>query len=176
MLKSKIAACAALLSLVWMGRAADANAATICVYIAETGLGEDGPLAEASSAWEGGVMDAVFDAGHIVCNAPASRLPDDGKILKDGFVADPALGVEAAWEGGAEYLLRVVLFYEARDGASRAARLSPSRVTIELRRLEPGEIIARESKIGMAATSTGAEDARSAKALARAVIARMKDR
>ncbi len=169
MLKSKIAACAALLSLVLP---AGATAATICVLVMESGLGGTAAPVEATSAWEGGVMDALFDAGHIVCNAPVARMENEGKVLSNGFVVDPQFGVQAAWESGAEFLLRVSLTYGAREGGTKSARLSPSGVSFELRRLEPGKLIDRELKTGMAATFTGAEDARSAKALARTFIAR----
>ncbi|MDR1212447.1 MAG: hypothetical protein LBK40_09490 [Spirochaetaceae bacterium] len=113
---------------------------TLSVMVVETGVNEDTPRLDASSLWEGGLMDVCFDTGHIVTNAPILRLernqirtyPDEGFLDIDGAI-----------ESGVEFYILAVLDYELRPQddpstyrprsiALRFVRLAPRRVLFEV--------------------------------------------
>ena len=51
-----------------------AFASLVSFMVVETGLSEDISSTQHGSVWEGGLMDAFFDAGFIVTNSPATRV------------------------------------------------------------------------------------------------------
>jgi hypothetical protein len=83
-------------------------AATVSVQVVETGLSPEIERTESSLVWESGVMDAFFDAGHIVSNAPIIRL----KTLPDREIP-PELrrDFDEARLGGADFFVMVFLTY-----------------------------------------------------------------
>jgi hypothetical protein len=50
------------------------SASMVSFLLVETGIGEEAPRSQYASPWEGGLMDAFFNAGHIVTNSPITRL------------------------------------------------------------------------------------------------------
>ena len=109
MLTKRLLGVAALLLLM----AFPASAFMVSFMVVETGLGEEASSVYAG-LWEGGLMEAFFDAGHIVTNAPATRLP--GKPANDlsGFLEDD---FNDAVSGGAEYFILGYLEYQVNRGA-----------------------------------------------------------
>lgn len=83
------------------------SAATVSFLVVETGLPAETAVPNASRLWENGMLDAFFEAGHIVSNAPILRIA--GKNF-------PELNAEMkeAREGGADFL--VVAFLSYREG------------------------------------------------------------
>ena len=140
------------------------NAATISVLIVEGGLGEESARAEASSAWEGGFMDALFDAGHIACNAELVR-------QSTSVLPPPSFGWSEAQEGGADYLAVILLNYVPD---TRIARMMPYSVSWRLLD-STGSIIATAKDQRLDPTNSSNEDAKNGKDLAKVILVRMRD-
>jgi hypothetical protein len=112
---------------------------TLSVMVVETGLAETAPVLDASSLWEGSLMDELFELGHIVTNAPILRLAGPER-----YPDERLLGLDEALAGGVEYYILAVLEYEIsvqddpaacrpRSIALRFVRLAPRRVLYEVR-------------------------------------------
>jgi len=140
------------------------HAATVSLLIVEGGLGEDISRIEASSAWEGGFMDALFDAGHIACNANMVR-------QEAGDLPPPGFGWSEAMEGGADFLALVLLKYVP---VPQASRMMPSSVSWRLLD-EKGTIVASAQDQRLAPTTSSNEDAKNGKDLAKVILVRMRD-
>lgn len=86
-----------------------ASASMVSFLLVETGLSQEGPSTQYTGLWEGGLMDAFFDAGHIITNSPITRMdkkpsPDlSGKVEDDYF---------DAVMGGADYFILGFLDYQ----------------------------------------------------------------
>jgi hypothetical protein len=79
--------------------------------VAETGAAELAPgeaAYESSLIWETCLLDVLFEAGHIVSNAPVRRLelPGDGD-----FPGELGPALEEARSGGADYIILALLRY-----------------------------------------------------------------
>ncbi|MDR2209997.1 MAG: hypothetical protein LBO65_00815 [Spirochaetaceae bacterium] len=86
--------------------------ATVSVLIIETGLPSGTGRTESASVWESGIMDALFDAGHIVSNAPILRLP----AAPDSEIPSQARrDFDEARLGGADFFVMVFLSYPEED-------------------------------------------------------------
>jgi hypothetical protein len=107
-------------------------AATVSVLVVETGLFPETGQAESSSVWESGVMDALFDAGHIVSNAPIVRLKT---LPGPGIPAELRRDFDEARLGGADFLVLVFLTYPETDPEH------PSEVLIRLYSVSSGKIL-----------------------------------
>ena len=151
-----------LLDLLVAGRVL--QAATVSVLVVEGGLAEENSRAEASSAWEGGFMDALFEAGHIACNAEMVR--QEATVLPS-----PSFGWSEAMEGGADYLVIVLLDYVSE---TRIDRMAPSSVSWRLVD-KTGVIVATAQNQRMAPTFSVNEDAKNGKDLAKVILVRMRD-
>jgi len=135
--------------------------ATVAVFFFETGVGEKDASIEATSAWEGGLMDAFFDSGHIVSNAGIERLADPG-------LPSSSRGLAAAREGGADLMAQVALDYGAAGSARRTPRSARYRLS-DAR----GETLMEGELANLAATANSKEDAQNAQKLARMLIGRI---
>jgi hypothetical protein len=164
------------------------GAATIYVLVLEAGLGSDAPSVEASSAWEAGLMDGFFDTGHIVYNAEIERVEQTALPV-------PAYGMHALREGGADFLILMLLDYTtapaaatasaaatapaaattAGGGAAIRVRNSPRSIRYRLVSAT-GTVLLETERLDLPPSRSGAEDAGYAKELARSLSARMKDR
>ena len=100
-----------------------ASAEVVSFTMVETGLREDAAESEYASLWEGGLMEAFFDAGHIVTNSPILRLERRPTGLTNGLEAD----FLDAIEGGAEFIIFGLLEFEFQAG-----RPVPSGITMKI--------------------------------------------
>lgn len=82
-------------------------AATVSFLVVEAGLPAETAVPNSSRLWENGMLDAFFEAGHIVSNAPILRV--EGKSFPE-LKAE----IKEAREGGADFL--VVAFLSYREG------------------------------------------------------------
>ena len=89
------------------------SASMVSFLLVETGLNDDIPSGQYASVWEGGLMDAFFDGGHIVTNSPVARMKDKPKEALSGLVKDD---LDEAVNGGAEYFLLGFLDYQVQAG------------------------------------------------------------
>lgn len=142
---------------------AAASAATVSMILFESGMRDGTPKAEASSAWENGVMDALFEDGNIVSNADSVRLAKPG-------LPSSSYGLAEARLGGAEYVVQISLDY---DTETPLLRPSPGRVAYRVCD-ERGETLLQNEECDLLPTKNGAEDERNAHEVARILIGRMK--
>ena len=84
------------------------EAANVSVLVIETGLPREGSANAYSVTWENGIMDTLFDAGHIVSNAPIMRLVTRAK---DGFPDEAERDWKEAQQSGMGYFLIAVVNY-----------------------------------------------------------------
>ena len=86
-----------------------ASASMVSILLVETGIKEGASSGQYSSLWEGGLMEAFFNAGHIVTNSPIARMEkrpigDLSGIVEADF--------DDAVNGGADYFLVAFLEYK----------------------------------------------------------------
>ena len=85
------------------------QALTVSLLVVETGIAGGGTGSQFSSAWEGGIMAAFFDAGHIVTNSPIVQM--EKKPVTDLSSPVEADFIEAVM-GGADYYILGFLEYQ----------------------------------------------------------------
>jgi len=112
-------------------------AATVSVLVIETGLPPETGLSPSASVWESGVMDAFFDAGFIVSNAPSMQL---AKASGSKLPPEARREFEEARLGGADLFVVVHLNYPASAGTASAAEQNKS-VYIAVFSVSSGEVI-----------------------------------
>lgn len=157
-----------------------AKAATVCVLVVESGLPADSARVEASSAWEAGLMDAFFDAGHIVTNGTLYR-SDPAAVGSGATFPERGFGIEAAREGGADYLSIVVLAYEERAEVAPATKPSPTRLSprgaaYRILDIVTGAVIAEGVEARLPTAVSAEDEAREAGKVARIMMTRLKER
>ena len=89
------------------------SASMVSFLLVETGIGENVPESLYGSLWEGGLMAAFFDAGHIVTNSPIARMEkkpagDFTGIVENDFYE--------AVSGGAEFFVLGFLEFQVQGG------------------------------------------------------------
>ena len=89
------------------------SASMVSFLLVETGLKEEVPSTQYTSVWEGGLMAAFFDAGHIVTNGPIARMETRPPMDFTGFLKDD---FDEAILGGAEYFILGFLEYQILGG------------------------------------------------------------
>jgi hypothetical protein len=130
------AKCLALTVLFCVIPALPSGAATISIMIIETG-GEETKTGKTAEFWETGMMNALFEAGHIVSNAPSARIPrTDGGELP----AEARREFEEAAIGGADYF--VVLLLDYKDGNET---LEPERIFMSVYKIIAGGLLYSET-------------------------------
>lgn len=142
------------------------SAATLSIQMYETGVPENAPKIEATSAWEAGLLDAFFEAGHIVSNAETKRLEKKG-------LPSTSVGLAEAREGGAEFIIALSLDYGPGPLSNERTRKSPKSIAYRLSD-RAGDILFQAEIKEAAPTNSGAEDASIAQSIARALIVQMK--
>ena len=90
-----------------------ASASMVSFLLVETGINQDIPSAEYTSIWEGGLMAAFFDAGHIITNSPITRMEKKPPSDLSGQVEE---GYFDAVMGGADYFVLGFLEYKVLAG------------------------------------------------------------
>jgi hypothetical protein len=164
-----IAICAACLFCAFPG-----EAATVCILIVENGLPSDAPRVEASSAWEAGLMDAFFEAGHIVTNGAMVRTTEDAL---GADLPAPDFGLGAAREGGSDYLALAVLDYaQTKEKADAAVRSSPIALAFRFVDLGSGRVLTESSNVALPKTVSGEDEKREAGEVARNMMKGLKER
>ena len=88
-------------------------ATTVSVLVIETGRSSAAKIGPAASAWESGVMDAFFDAGYIVINAPMLRLKE---MPRSGLPKEARAEFETAQQEGSDLFVVVHLSYSDSGG------------------------------------------------------------
>jgi hypothetical protein len=142
------------------------SAATVSFLVVETGLAGDTAVAS-SGDWESGLMDAFFDAGHIVSNAPMLRLSGEPEQLFPEEVQGP---FDEALEGGADFFVLALLAFQGPPDNPELRRIS-----LRLFRTRPRQFIYEEQLNGGPRTVPGGDFA-AAKDAARAIVSRLRDR
>ncbi|GHU41635.1 hypothetical protein FACS1894190_09980 [Spirochaetia bacterium] len=100
-------------------------AASVSVLVVETGLNESS-VNGLADIWESGIMDVLFNAGHIVCNSTPLYIPE---IADEEIPSKLYLSLEEAEEGGVEYFLIAMLNYGNRNEVKNAR---PDQITLKL--------------------------------------------
>jgi len=112
-------------------------ASMVSFLVVETGLGEEIAGTQYPSLWEGALMSAFFDAGHIVTNCPVARMEKKPDIditgtIKAGFIE--------AIEGGVDYFILGFLEHRILGGIA-----VPVNITIKLYKTDSQELIFEQS-------------------------------
>lgn len=129
------------------------QAETIFISLLETTPDKALHNFEASSAWESGVLDALFDLGVIVSNTPVQ-----GSAT---FNRDEARQI--AREGGADLLLIVDVTYPIIPEEKSKIRAVPSTVRFSLIAVDSGRLIKELQYIPTKQSETLDEDKETAK-------------
>ena len=88
-----------------------ASASMVSFLMVETGLGDEISSGQYTSLWEGGLMDAFFDAGHIVTNSPITRMEKKPDRDLSGQVASD---FDEAVSWGTDYFILGFLEYQVQ--------------------------------------------------------------
>jgi len=112
-------------------------ASMVSFLVVETGLSEGAPSTPYTGLWEGGLMDAFFDAGFIVTNSPAARM--EKKPVQDlsGLVEQD---FREAVDGGADYFVLAFLEYQTKGGVS-----NPVQIALKLYKTDSKKLIYEKS-------------------------------
>jgi hypothetical protein len=109
--------------------------ATVSVLVVETGLPPGAEQRESASVWESGIMDALFDAGHIVSNAPVLRISGVPGGTPGGEIPPEARrDFDEARLGGSDFFVLVFLSYP--DGGEH-----PREICIRVFSVNDGEML-----------------------------------
>ncbi|MDR2136224.1 MAG: hypothetical protein LBO76_06370 [Treponema sp.] len=133
---------------------APAFAADVFVMVAETGGAEtgvkeggEGAAFESSALWEGCLLGAFFEAGHVVSNSPILALGADfpgAEPPQAGFPAGLEAALADARSGGADYAVVALLGYPA--ASDRTSR--PEQVRLRVYALSPYRFVREISAAG----------------------------
>ena len=143
-----------------------ASAATVSFMMVETGLREDSVSTRYGSLWEGSLMDAFFNAGHIVTNSPITRMETRPITINTDLQAD----LDDAYLGGAQYFVLGVLEYIDQPGVP-----IPSKITIEIYTTGTRELIYRQD-FAAGAGRTMTEEDRIAQEAGRITVSQIQNR
>jgi hypothetical protein len=126
------------------------SGAAVSVIVVESGLHTELPGSESSNLWESGLMNALFDGGHIVSNVPITR---SGEEFNQGeFPEELNSELNEALEGGMEYILLAFLDYE---GYAEADIPRPTRISLKLFKVRPLKLIIEQQYRGTNFKSPG---------------------
>jgi len=103
-------------------------AANVSVLVLEAGLSEENPGNVYPYLWENGLMDAFFNSGHIVTNAP--KILIDGKPDGD-FPAEAERDFNNAKEGGMDYFLIALIDYSTPLVSLRLFDIRSTKMVLE---------------------------------------------
>ncbi|MDR2617674.1 MAG: hypothetical protein LBC62_02280 [Treponema sp.] len=143
------------------------SASMVSFLVIETGLQQESFAGEYSTLWEDGLMGVFFDAGHIVSNGTILRL--EKPPVRD--IPDEALSDFAeASEGGAEYLVLILLDYRNKDGT-----FIPQDVSLKLFTVA-GRKMVYQQRFAAGTSANFDEEYARAQGAARAVLPHLKDR
>ena len=92
------------------------HAAMVTFLVIEEGLRPGAEADNYSSVWEGGLMSAFFDAGHIVSNSPVLRVET---LSAAELPAEAGKDFRDAADGGADYFILAVLNFNTQERKNR---------------------------------------------------------
>jgi len=108
------------------------HAANVSLLVVETGVPGEGAAGRRAAAWEDGLLDAFFEAGHIVSGAPTIRVADSP--ADDGLPPEVEERRIEAELGGMEYFLLATVDHASGEVSLRLFAIGLKR---------SGELLAR---------------------------------
>ena len=115
---TKYATAAIAVALLTLAFAApELHAANVSLLVTETGIPSRGASGRMAAAWEDGILDTFFEAGHIVSGAPSIRLADSRP--EDGLPPEVEERRIEAELGGMEYFLLAAVDYGSGEVSLR---------------------------------------------------------
>ena len=132
-----VALCASLIA------ASGLHATGVSFLVMETGLPAGDAASQYSALWENGLMEAFFESGRIVSNAPRIRLAD--ATVPDGFPPEAERDYREARDGGMDYFLIAIVDHPSHD------------VSLRLFSTRSKDMIAKKAHVGAAAWNTREE-------------------
>jgi hypothetical protein len=154
--------------------AAPASAYTVSFIVIETGLIDDDtaamPATMSAYLWENGLMDAFFDAGHIVSNAHTIRVDREG--IKD-FPDEAQADFDEAQEGGVDFFVMALLDHQGSGGDLQSPKTSagPRQVFIKVFRVRP-----RQKVYEQRYSDPVKDELAKAKSAARSILPHLRDK
>ncbi|MCL1928760.1 MAG: hypothetical protein FWG07_08225 [Treponema sp.] len=145
------------------------NAATVSVLVVETGLSSGNGCTPSAMVWESGFMDTLFEAGHIVSNAPCMQIINAFDSNADRFASSGVLPREVNGDfdqariGGADFFVLVILDY--KEGALEL----PKEVFVRVFHVSTGELL-HETRVAARLWANSDEELRDVKQQAVKVI------
>ncbi|GMO54233.1 MAG: hypothetical protein Ta2G_13100 [Termitinemataceae bacterium] len=115
-----------------------AFSANVSVIIVETCLSDE-HVDSLSSVWESGIMDVLFESGHIVSNAQSIKIQ---RNAEEDIPEEVRASIEEAEAGGSEYFIMAVLKYVENN--NRDVVNKPIQVTLKVISLITHKIIYKE--------------------------------
>ena len=111
------------------------SAATVSVLVVEAGLPSGSGCTPSAEIWESGMMDAFFEAGHIVSNAPCYQIAAFINKVSGALPSDVGQDFDQARLGGVDFFVLILLNYH--DGDSGL----PKDVFIRVFRVSSGDLL-----------------------------------
>ena len=143
------------------------SASVVSFLLVETGLREGGPETQYTSLWEGGLMNAFFDAGHVVTNSPITRMERKPDRDLSGIVEADFRDAAA---GGAEFFILGFIQYQIQDG-----KPLPSEIVLKIYRTGSQQIV-YEQRFRAGTGKTLNEEYQIAQNTGRIIVSHLKDR
>ena len=90
----------------------------VSFLVVETGIPHTANAGDYAFLWEGGLMGAFFDAGHIVSNSPVLRLenPPIASIQRGEIPREALIDFDEALEGGADFFVIAMIEFISLEG------------------------------------------------------------
>jgi len=111
------------------------GAATVSVLVVEAGLPPGNGCTPSAEIWESGMMDAFFEAGHIVSNAPCHQIAVSINKASGSLTSDIGQDLDQARLGGVDFFVLILLNY--RDESTEL----PKDVFIQVFRVSSGDLL-----------------------------------
>jgi hypothetical protein len=148
-----------------------AHGATVSCMVIETGIRSEIPTAASSRIWEDALLEAFFETGHIVSNAPILRVAEKPrKNLPD----EARTSLEEALEGGAEFFVVAVLEYRHPDRTG-PEQMRPHSISLRLFKTAPCRFLYAEEYALADIPAAEKDEPGSARSLARGLVDHLRD-
>ena len=104
-------------------------ASTVSFLVVETGIPHSANAGDFAFLWEGGLMGAFFDAGHIVSNSPVLRIENPPPAVFQGpeIPREALVDFSDALEGGADYFVIAMIEFISGNG-----RVIPMEISVRI--------------------------------------------
>ena len=144
-----------------------ASASVVSFLLVETGLGNGNMETQYTSLWEGGLMNAFFDAGHIVNNSPIARME---RIPARDFTGTVEADFKDAVSGGAEFFILGFIDYQVQAG-----KPVPTGIILKIYKTKSQEVV-YEQRFQAGTGKSLNEEYQIAQSTGRIVVSHLKDR